>query len=103
MAENKPLFVLLCELAKKDDAAPLHKHAGCWERKIDDQWWIAVNGQMGSVKCSRGPTVNPGNCYVEYNGWPAGSFSPFEGFMAAGGEANEESFAAALEVEIARV
>lgn len=102
MEKKKSLFELFCELAKKDDAAPLDKHAGCWERKLDEQWWFAINGHKNAIRCARGPEVPPFNCYVEFNGWPAGSFDPFGGIMAAGGQANEEAFATALEAEIIR-
>lgn len=102
MTDKKSLFELFCALAQKEDAAPLNKHAGCWERKLDEQWWFAINGQNDPIKCSRGPEVPPFNCYVEFNGWPAASFDPFDGIFAAGGPANEEAFAAVLEAEIAR-
>jgi len=32
--------------------------------------------------------VPPFNCYVEFNGWPAGVFNPFGGIIAAGELAN---------------
>jgi hypothetical protein len=100
--KKKALFVLLCELAEKDDAAPLLKHAGCWERQIDEHWWIAVNGHREEKQNSHGGMVPPFNCMVEFNGWPAGLFDPYNGIIAAGEAANEETFAAALEAEIAR-
>ena len=102
MSEKEPLFILVAKVAQKDDAAPLHKHAGCWERQIGDHWWIAVNGHTEPKKCSKGADVPPFNCYVEFNGLPAGQFDPFGGIIAAGDVDNEEAFAAALEAEIAR-
>jgi len=102
MSEKEPLFLLLGKLAEKDGAAPLNKHAGCWERRIDEHWWIAVNGREEEISCSKGAAVPPFNCYVEFNGWPAGVFNPFGGIIAAGELANEETFAAALEAELAR-
>ena len=102
MTEKEALFMLVAKLAEKDDAAPIHKFPGCWERKIDEHWWIAVNGHRDERLCSKGGKVPPFNCYVEFNGWPAGLFDPFDGIIAAGGLANEETFAAALEAEIAR-
>lgn len=101
MSEKEPLFLLLAKLAKKDGASPLNKHKGCWERQIDKHWWVAVNGHKEPVKCSKGPNVPPFNCYVDFNGWPAGLFDPVNGLMAAGDAANEETFAAAIEAEIA--
>ena len=96
---KEPLFMLLARLATKDDAAPLNKHPGCWERGIGS-WWIAVNGHRDAIKCSHGAEVPPFNCYVEFNGWPAGLFDPRGGIIAAGDAANEETFAAAVEAEI---
>jgi hypothetical protein len=102
MSEDKePLFVLVCQLAEKDGVSGIHRLPGCWERKVDKHWWIAINGHEEEVACSKGPKVPPFNCYVEFNGWPAGSFSPYEGIIAAGELANEETFAAALEKAIA--
>jgi hypothetical protein len=98
--DKTPLFILLADLADKDDAAPLSKHEGCWERRIGKDWWIAVNGHEEDKKCSRGAQVPFGHCYVEYLGFPAGLFSPFGGTIAAGAVANEEAFAKALEDEI---
>ena len=103
MIEKKPLFVLVAELAKKDGVARIDKLDGCWERQIGEQWWIAINGHTELVDCSRGAKVPPFNCYVEFNGWPAGIFSPYEGMIAAGEAANEETFAAAIEAEITRL
>jgi hypothetical protein len=100
MTEKEPLFILLARLAEKDNAAPLNKHAGCWERQIGE-WWIAINGHRDEVKCSKGPRVPPFNCYCEFNGWPAGIFDPHGGVIAAGAAANEETFAAAIEAELA--
>ena len=102
MTDKKPLFVLLAELGIKEDAAPLTKHAGCWERQIGKLWWVAVNGHDTPMKCSKGQEIKPFHCYVEFNGWPAGVITPYGGTFAAGDAANEESFAAAIEAEIAR-
>lgn len=100
MPEKEPLFLLLASLAEKDGASPLNKHEGCWERQIGEHWWIAVNGHKDKVACSKGAEVPPFNCYVEFNGWPAGLFDPMNGIIAAGEAANEETFAAAIEAEI---
>lgn len=97
---KEPLFILLSKLAVKDGAAPINKNPGCWERQIGE-WWIAVNGQQDTEKCSHGAEVPPFNCYVEFNGWPAGLFDPTGGIIAAGDAANEETFAAAVEAAIA--
>jgi hypothetical protein len=100
MSELEPIFILLAKLAEKDGAAPLNKHQDCWERQIGE-WCIAINGHRDKRKCSHGPSVPPFNCYCEFNGWPAGIFDPIGGVIAAGEAANEDTFAAAIEAELA--
>ncbi|MCI0366684.1 MAG: hypothetical protein L0219_22705 [Phycisphaerales bacterium] len=74
---------------------------GCWEYQIDDQWWIAVNCHSEQKTTSHGQTVPPIHCVIEYNGWPAGLINPYEGIIAAGSGANEDSFIAALKAALA--
>lgn len=100
MTEKEPLFLLIGRLATKDDAAPLNKFDGCWERQIGKEWWIALNGHKEPIKCSRGFEVPPFNCYAEFNGWPAALFDPFNGMFCAGELGNEDNFATAVEREI---
>lgn len=90
------VFMLLADLGIKGDASPLHKFEHCWEKQIDERWWIAMNGHREPRKCSKGTEVQPFNCYVEYNGWPAGILDPFGGILAAGECANEDTFIKAL-------
>lgn len=109
MTDKKPLFVIIGELATKDGAIPLNKHDGVWTRQIGEHWWIAVNGHDETLPASSPDgassgvpfDVEPFHCYVEYNGWPAGVFTPMGGTFAAGEAGNEETFVAALEAEIA--
>lgn len=96
---DKPVtlaFALLADYGNRNGAAPLSKFEACWEKQIDDQWWIAMNGHLEPKKCSHGPEVKPFNCYVEFNGWPAGILDPFGGIIAAGDCANEDAFIDAL-------
>ncbi len=99
-----PLFDLIARLAIADEDSPITKFkpARCWHRRIDDHWEIWVNGHKEAKR--GGPKedieVQPFHCYVEFNGFPAGIFSPFGGAIAAGALANEETFAAALEKAI---
>lgn len=83
-------------------AFPVTKFPDCWEHSIDERWFIAVNGHREPKKTSGGVVVNSFNCYVEYNGWPAGSFDPRGGVIAAGDCANEDTFIAALDEAIKR-
>lgn len=101
MSEKEPLFILIARLAEKDGAAPINNLPGCWERQIGDHWWVAINAHGEPKKCSKGADVEPFHCYVQFNGWPAGVFTPYGGVIAAGAAANEESFAAAIEAELA--
>src|SRR5262245_56692440 len=101
MTEQEPLFIYLAKLAEKDGVTPLaDKVKGCWERKIGEHWWIAVNGTEKQQKCSKGIQVPGFNCYVEFNGWPAGFFDPYGGVLASGEAANEETFVQAIEEEL---
>lgn len=69
---------------------------GCWELELDEHWWLAVNGHREVTRCSRGVDVQPFSAYVEFNGWPAGVFTPAGGVLAAGTLANEATLIAAL-------
>jgi len=99
-----PLFVLIGQLAEKDGVMPLPEHRPhtCWERRVGDEWWIAVNPHTEEKRCSRGANVPFGNAYVEFCGFPAGLFTPFGGTMAAGKVANEVTFTEALKAELAK-
>ena len=74
------------------EKAPLIDHDGCWEHQIDESWWVAMNGHPEPKQCSTGETVKPYNCYIKFNGFPAGIMSPFFGSIAAGELANETTF-----------
>lgn len=98
---------LILELHKRDGVPGLAKLPGLWERKLDDEWTIWVNGQLtplpaGALDGAK-MHVRPGDCYVEYNGWPAGNFSLItgEGIIAVGGGANYQTFCDALRQAIA--
>lgn len=69
----------------------------CWEQKVDDAWWFAINPNRHPVKVSTGIEVGPFCLYVEYNGWPAGMLSfGSGGEFAMGTGANPETFYRAL-------
>ena len=96
-------FALLAKLGNLLGVGPLNKHPGCWEFKIDEHWTIAINGHKEPTMCFSGSELMPFHCYVEYNGWPAGVFSPFGGIIAAGSCANENTFIEAVEKRITSV
>lgn len=90
-------FAEVIELCAFMGAWPANKHDSCWEEKIDDEWWIALNGHKEKRLCSRDIVLPPFACYVEYNGLPAGFFDPFGGSIVACEGANEQTFIAALQ------
>jgi hypothetical protein len=69
-----------------------------WHRVLDDKWEFWVSGMLGPAKCDGNTNIDPGDCYVKFNGWPAGVISMFtgEGCIAAGSMANIETFCEAL-------
>jgi len=67
------------------------------EVKLDDSWHFWVNGTKLPVEVEQGVTIEPFECYVKFNGWPAANFNPYGGVFAAGEIANEQQFCAALE------
>jgi hypothetical protein len=73
----------------------------CWEHRVDEHWTIAVNGhnepKFAEQTTSGKTEVPPFHCYVEFNGFPAGLISPYDGILCAGSVANENAFIAALE------
>ena len=90
-------FAEIAVLAQRLGVTEINKLPGCWEHQVDEQWWIAVNGRSEAVECSRGFKIDPFDCYIEYNGWPAGSINPGGGIIAAGEGANEDTFIEALQ------
>ena len=102
MPDKKQLYVLLAALAVKDGVAPLAENvAGCWERAIDDKWWVAVNGTAMPLVCSTGAGVPPYTTYVTWLGWPAGLIDPYGGMIVAHPNANEDQLTDALQRAIA--
>lgn len=91
-------FMRAIELGVALEIKPLPEHEGCWEHKVDDQWFIALNGHKDKQALKGRPTmlIDPYTAYVEYNGWPAGLFGYHGGTIAAGEGANESTFIAAL-------
>jgi hypothetical protein len=105
--ENQPneenqlteIMMRIADMAILMNAHPLNQYADCWECEIDHRWTIAANGHREPKKW-RDITVQPFHVYVEYNGFPAGIISAYEGIIAAGTEANEETFLAAIDAKI---
>lgn len=91
-----PLFLDIAEFCMARGAKSIKDVPGCYEAKVDEHWWIAVNGHAEPAKTSTGVEVPPFAAYIEFNGWPAGVVDPAGGLLAAGELANETTFRAAL-------
>lgn len=88
-------FMAIVELGTALGIPPLCQHVGCWEHRLDDRWFIAVNGHRTPMKTAAGVEVPPFTAYVERDGWPAGLINPSGGAMVGyDGEAEDELIAA---------
>jgi len=90
-------LTVVMKLAKYDKVVPITKFDNCWERQIDDNWFIAFNGHKENKLTSTKVEVLGFTCYVEFNGFPAGIIDPSGGIIAAGEIANEDTFIEAIE------
>jgi hypothetical protein len=94
--EGHPFFAIVAR-AERDGVKSICDLPGCWELTAG-AWWVAVNGHREPTKCSRGVEVPGFHAYVEFNGWPAGIFSPHgTGEFVVSADANAAAFIAALE------
>lgn len=93
-----PIIELICEVHKHDGTTPIGKLTGLWHRKLNEQWEFWVNGQMKPLSVRGDAKVGPGDCYVEYNGWPFALFSMIhgDGLIGIGQCANADEFEAIL-------
>lgn len=97
-------FVAVAELCQARGEHPINKYPGCWECTVDARWKLAVNGHKEPKVCSLSETpIDPFNCYVTYNGWPAFIITPVGGFGAAGEGANEHTFIEAVRAAQSRL
>ncbi len=79
------LYYLVAKLAEALGEAPIRNKV--WTHKVDDHWFIKINGHPETVD-----GIPPYCLFVEFNGFPAGCMTPFEGSFAAGSAANEDEF-----------
>lgn len=103
--EEITIVEVFAEIAKLCDSMklpPLNEFPDCWECKLDERWTIAVNAHK-EKKIWRDIEIAPFHCYVEFNGFPAGIFSPRGGAIAAGSEANESKLIEAIQKKRAEV
>jgi len=72
-----------------------------WTLHVDDHWSLYLNAASEpwtpcDPQSGDGPALKCGECYVVFNGWPAGILHPMGGCLAAGEAANEKTLCAAL-------
>lgn len=92
---------LVAELAAVRGVSHINKLPGCWECVVDEQWTLAMNGHREATKW-KDVLLQPFHVALEFNGWPAGVFSPQGGVIAAGELANENTFCGALKTAITK-
>ena len=90
------VFYEIAELHGRLGVEPLAKHEGCWTHRVDDTWWIAVNGHKEEVKCKDGVSVPPFHAYIECAGGPAGLVNPYGGMLAGTAYGREDDLIDAL-------
>jgi hypothetical protein len=90
------LMLAIMELAERLGVSKINELPGCWEHRVDEHWWIALNGHREETLCENGTSVPPFHAYIEFNDWPAGLVGLNGGAIAAGTIANEDSLLAAL-------
>ena len=90
-------FAVVVELATALGVKRINELPGTWDVQIDEHWKVRVNAQKTELDC-----IPPYHASVEWNGFPAGLFSPAGGIIAAGELANEASFIAAVRARIAK-
>lgn len=97
-------FVAVAELCEALGQHPISKYDGCWECTVDERWKLAVNGHNEPKRSALSTLpIQPFNCFVTFNGWPAFLFNPHGGGGAAGVLANEDTFIAAVRARIESV
>lgn len=89
-------WAALCKLASIDGAAPINKHVGCWEKQLNEQWWIAANGHR-EPKTADSFEVPPFSVAVKFNGWPFAVIDPHGGCVGHGDLANTRTLVEAIE------
>ena len=89
-------LVALCQLCLARGVRNIKTLPGLCHVPINDQWEAWINGRDEVLPTDGGVEVKPFHAYVEYNGWPAGIVSAYDGEFVAGEAANLDSFLAAV-------
>lgn len=101
------IWALVVDIADAHDATPMTKHPRPWYLRIDEQWEISINGGRQPAHCTQisgQPTapIPATHMLVQFNGFPAGLLSPYDGVIAAGTTANDNTLIAALRAHLRR-
>jgi hypothetical protein len=97
MASNTKIsaaFVLLVERCGREHGTPLPKRLLA-VGNADEGWHVLLNPTPSAID-----GVDPFDAQVKWNGWPAGSFGPYGGVVAAGDAANESALCEWLQSDI---
>jgi len=94
------LWQALHDLADAHDAAPLNKHAGVWQCRLDARWTITANGhdtpQEYDALGGFHHQIPPLTVFVEFDDWPAGIIDARGAEIAAGQLANASTLRRAI-------
>lgn len=89
LAELSEIFSLVMDIGTKENQVPIYNRV--WSHKVDELWSFEVNGFPHTEQ-----GIPPFNVKVVFNGFPAGLIGPYDGIIAAGAAANEDTFIQAL-------
>ena len=82
------IWVAICAIARNEGSKPLNRLDGPY-RIVAGKWRLWINGTKADLLATEEhPAIPRFDCYLEFNGWPAGSFNPHGGIVAAGEAAN---------------
>ena len=82
------VWIYICAIARKDGSKPFNRLSGAYYIEAGS-WELWINGTLADLpKNGEHPPIPRFNCYVKFNGWPAGFFDPHTCTLAAGGLAN---------------
>lgn len=92
------LYLLVLELAQKMGKTPVQHRL--FIHRLNEFWVVVING-CSIPKGFKDYKIDPGFCFVEYDDWPAGLFTPYGGQFVRNENASEEIFLGLLKEAIA--
>lgn len=97
----------IIELIEAHGVSGINKIPGAYEIKIDECWYLAVNGHQKEIKVKPKNLMEvmlpPFHFAVWFDGFLAGLFHPEDGVFAAGSGANEKKFIKAIKKHIKNI